>query len=624
MTDEIREARFALEVLRGVEHTDDPGSPLDTARENAHLRSIREKARKVVDTHDRASRAALLRQHHARASHRGRRAYVSPAVELQRAQWVCIAAIVAAQMLAPKVQPVGAGVDTLELHTKLPVGAYMGQRLEAAFDLAQRTGQPQLVVVADTEFHLKPRLVKGGWLLANVANDVVVRVRADAEPDEAAVVVELHAAALWALGWREAGDLAERLCRSLTGVDDVDLQVTRLDLCVDFQGWQPTADDRELFTTRAKRVGKYREGHLAPEWESAEWLASEAQRAQRIGKQLARAESPDEQRRLLEALLQPTDERATMVEHDAGKMAFTGFSFGRGSCLGARLYNKSREIRVSRKGWFHAVWQKSEQYRAPPGGAVNGAVRAHFDVWRLEFQVRREALRQFTIDAGGGRWRDLSAWSDCREHLDHLWQTLSGKWLRHGYRTKDDRQAMSRPWRALHFARIGEGAEVTHLERHIPEVAVQPTLGSVAGYLTTAAAQLLDSEREQLEALSSPAGVESEREAGREGPTDFGAVMTSVLSAAFEYAEAKRNATAEQLAGVKAEAIRKRKAFLARRDTSRQDERRRLAASAQRHGTWNGIGVLVDEEHDHRDELAKRRRMEAFNALSRAAGPAPF
>jgi hypothetical protein len=624
MTDEIREARFALEVLRGVEHTDDPGSPLDTARENAHLRALRAKARKVVDSHDRASRAALLRQHHARASHRGRRGYVSPAVELQRANWICIAAIVAAQLLAPKVQPVGSGIDTLELHTKLPVGPYFGQRLEAAFDLAQRTGQPQLVVVADTEFHLRPRLVKGGWLLSNVASDVVLRVRADAEPDEAAVVVELHAAALWALGWRAAGDLAEKLCQSLTGESDVDLQVTRLDLCVDFQGWQPTADDRDLFTTRAKRVGKYREGHLAPEWESAEWIATEAARAVRIGKQLARAESPDEQRRLLEALLQPTDDRATMVEYDAGRMAFTGFAFGRGSCLGARLYNKSREIRVSRKGWFHAVWAQSENYRAPPGGAVNGQVRAHFDVWRLEFQVRREALRQFTIDVGGGRWRDLSAWSDCREHLDHLWQTLSAKWLRHGYRTKDDRQAMSRPWRALHFARISEGGAVTQLARHIPEVAVQPTLGSVAGYLTTAAAQLLEAEAAQLEALSSPAGVEWERAQGRQGPTDFGAVMTSVLASAFEYAEAKRNATAQQLAEEKADAIRSRRAFLARRDTSRDEARRKKAASAQRHGTWNGIGVLVDEEHDHRDELVKRRRMEAFNALSRAAGPAPF
>lgn len=602
-------------MLEGLVFDESPHSLTDASAENANLSKLRREARAVVHRHDRSVRVRVLKDWRARGSQRARHSYVSPALELYRRQWECIAAITSALLLAPKLTPVGQGIDTLELHTKQPVGAYLGARIEGLFDLAQRTKEAQPVEIAGVGFEVRPRMVKGGWLLSNAGGDVVLRVRADAAPDEAAVIVELHAAALWAHGWREAGELGRRLCAALTGLpaSEVNLQVTRLDLCVDFQGWLPTGDDRQLFTTRAKRIGSYREGLLQPEWDNGEWVQSESTRVKRLAKQLERADSPEEVRRLLEVLHRPSTERATHVEYDAGRMAFTGFAFGRGGALSARLYNKSRETRVSRKQWFSAVWKRSSAFREPPGGSVNQKVRDHFDVWRMEFQLRREALKQFFFDVEGGRVRDLTAWDDCREHLDDVWQKLTSEWLRHGWRTAENRQAKSAPWKVLSKHRFAELGAVTQLERVIPEVAVEPTLGSVAGYLTTAAAQLIEMHESQQAAANGPAEVERER--SLEAP-DFGSVMTSVLAAAFDHVERKKNASAETVACEKAQAIKRRRAFLARKDVTPDLKRAARAASMQRYGRFEGEIVRRDETDDRQEASVRAWRAVNENAVS--------
>lgn len=56
------------------------------------------------------------------------------------------------------------------------------------------------------------------------------------------------------------------------------------------------------------------------------------------------------------------------------------FRFGEGDTV-LRIYDKSAEIReASAKTWFHALW----------GGAVD-------NVWRIEFQVRKEVLKRFGV-----------------------------------------------------------------------------------------------------------------------------------------------------------------------------------------------------------------------------------
>lgn len=56
------------------------------------------------------------------------------------------------------------------------------------------------------------------------------------------------------------------------------------------------------------------------------------------------------------------------------------FTFGQGDIV-LRVYDKTAEIReASQKTWFHALW----------GGVTE-------DVWRVEFQVRKDVLKRFSI-----------------------------------------------------------------------------------------------------------------------------------------------------------------------------------------------------------------------------------
>lgn len=78
------------------------------------------------------------------------------------------------------------------------------------------------------------------------------------------------------------------------------------------------------------------------------------------------------------------------AQHRKDRKAQT-FRFGEGDVV-LRVYDKSAEIRESsQKDWFYALW----------GGVTE-------DVWRIEFQVRKDILRRFSIrtfadlDAGAG------------------------------------------------------------------------------------------------------------------------------------------------------------------------------------------------------------------------------
>ena len=65
------------------------------------------------------------------------------------------------------------------------------------------------------------------------------------------------------------------------------------------------------------------------------------------------------------------------IHHDGRQ--FTGFTFGRDAIV-ARLYDKGAEIAHSSKDWMHEIW----------GGKLDRSK----PVWRLEFQLRRDALAE--------------------------------------------------------------------------------------------------------------------------------------------------------------------------------------------------------------------------------------
>jgi hypothetical protein len=115
----------------------------------------------------------------------------------------------------------------------------------------------------------------------------------------------------------------------------------------------------------------------------------------------------------------------TAVHHDG--RSFTGFTFGRDAMV-ARLYDKSLQVRRSGKDWMRDVW----------GHALDPGV----PVWRLEFQLRRQVLKECAIDSPEQAidrrqqlWRYSTQWLSLREPrlgarrvrwpVDDVWSRLA-------------------------------------------------------------------------------------------------------------------------------------------------------------------------------------------------------
>lgn len=124
------------------------------------------------------------------------------------------------------------------------------------------------------------------------------------------------------------------------------------------------------------------------------------------------------------------------------RTGFTGFMFGRGD-VAARLYDKTAEIRKSGKAWFRDLWRKAPAF-APDA-----------PVWRLEYQLRRPALRSFACGVGAG---PLDTWEDVRGAVAPLWRYLAGRWLAlRAARTSRTRQVLTPTWQALHDGAFADG-----------------------------------------------------------------------------------------------------------------------------------------------------------------------
>lgn len=110
--------------------------------------------------------------------------------------------------------------------------------------------------------------------------------------------------------------------------------------------------------------------------------------------------------------------------HFRGKK-LTGYSIGKGD-LTCRIYDKTREIINSKKTWFHYIWSK------------NGW-REDETVTRIEFQFRREVLRELQID------NDI----DLANQIGDLWKYAVNRWLtirEMGARGACNRMSKITPW----------------------------------------------------------------------------------------------------------------------------------------------------------------------------------
>ena len=109
----------------------------------------------------------------------------------------------------------------------------------------------------------------------------------------------------------------------------------------------------------------------------------------------------------------------------------SGFVIGKG-IIQARIYNKSQEIRKSGKTWLFELWGIDE----------NG------QVWRVEFQQRREALKEFGIET----------FDDLLNSSQSLWEYCTSKWLSVRASGKNKaRRDMVRFWETVQAAKFKAG-----------------------------------------------------------------------------------------------------------------------------------------------------------------------
>lgn len=116
---------------------------------------------------------------------------------------------------------------------------------------------------------------------------------------------------------------------------------------------------------------------------------------------------------------------------------FTGLSIGQGGQISARLYNKTLEIESSYKDFFKPLWIKNEWDQKQT-------------VWRLEFQLRREVLNQFSI----------SKLIELTECSNDVWRYCTNDWLR----LVDEEEAKNRTrlethplWNEIQQVKFGPG-----------------------------------------------------------------------------------------------------------------------------------------------------------------------
>lgn len=466
------------------------------------------------------------------------------------------------------------GVDTLELWTRHPLGLEWAGRLEAARAAAVEAHEPVTLDVEGVELQLQPHGAAGARYLASGDLFALAATSRPRSPQTPTVRVEVRALALWAMGWEVAAARAVELMRALCGgpsLGALDAQVGRVDLCADVQvrGGRIGPELAREVVGRVRRASRGRHHSVD---EDAGALAGEAGRIVAAAKRLALA-STDEERASLVREIRGDEGRQMSVWGD--ELAFSGFSWGAGGPLSARLYDKTRELSVSRKQWMRTVWRRSK-------GFVEGE-----PVWRVEYQLRREGIRQLRArETEAGTDATSGSWASVRAALPALWRYLTLSWLSvRAPRTATSRATLREWWADVSRAWDGDAVAGAPEEvwRETVREAAAVTVPALAGYCASAVAQ-----------------VQASRRAEGAAPLPYSAALMAALRAAHEY-RAQRGETVQARAASRASALAARR-WTMEGNGSRAACRamRRAAASrapgAERRGEPHGVPRRVARE----------------------------
>jgi hypothetical protein len=164
----------------------------------------------------------------------------------------------------------------------------------------------------------------------------------------------------------------------------------------------------------------------------------------------------------------------------------TGISIGSGPLM-LRMYDKEKEIIKSGKEWFYEIW-KIEKGTVPEDSLI----------LRIEFQVRRDILKEFCI----------SEIDDVYEALNALWAYFTKEWFKilkvNGITQKNnkDRQEIETYWEVIQSTTFNnEYKEIKRIKNAIGEIDVKKIskrIISQLAHLMAAEIYLLDLERKPM------------------------------------------------------------------------------------------------------------------------------
>jgi hypothetical protein len=242
----------------------------------------------------------------------------------------------------------------------------------------------------------------------------------------------LSSAYLWE---HEVGDALHLLYSFLAGFygEGFTLQVSEVHLCADIAGWELSLDDAPTFITRGHRRKTHTEGDDGED-------------------------APEE-----EPYVRPS------LELNMTGRRCTGYEFSKGAAHSCTIYDKTKEITVSRKDWMQAVWSSN---------GWDGESRGT----RVEVRYQRECLKELGVE-------DPYTLLD---QLPGLWAYSTLQWLRHTIPTDDTNRGRweSSPfWQAIQQADFfGNGVPAVRERKQVGDLRLICQM--LSGCSTTAAAYL--------------------------------------------------------------------------------------------------------------------------------------
>lgn len=303
--------------------------------------------------------------------------------------------------------PVAAGIDTLSLAYSVTsmrgVSHEDWQMLWEAKLKGQKQGfhaTGERVEFQGVEFIVRPKGGSGyAYILQNDDMEVAISPHITKGRLIPEIKVELRSRLLWHKGWDMAVLFVDAWVNSWSSV--VGMTVARLDLAVDVPQALPRISEIDNVVTRARAKTVYH---------------------------------------TIESGYQDNRERFSVGARQ------TGYRFGRGGPLVARIYDKDAEIEHSGKEWMKDIWRENGWDGEAP-------------VTRVEFQLRRDVLKEMGIE-------DVTS---VRTRMGDVWEYLTNDWLRVVRRSRRDGHRHRWPvhpfWRPVMKASPMFGELVNRIER---------------------------------------------------------------------------------------------------------------------------------------------------------------